>query len=425
MRQDPKKKQLRVAIIRGGDWSSTQAIPRVLDMLSILGLQPTILCWDKSGKEPKREIINGVEVLRFRKHILPRSILLFAWWPVWWAWLLWQLMRGRFALVHAMDIDTLVPAVAGKMALCYRLIYDSRDALGLSLTNVRFPVPQLFTCLDRLFTLAADGLLWPGGSAKIYAEYFGRRVARRVPVVQVLNVPMAETPSRYRTPTARPLRINMSGAVSPVRGAFVAVEAFGKRTDTVLDIVAAMRYESIREQFEAMSNATLHGRVPYERALELMDQADLIWLHYDTSMKTYMVASANKMFEAMMLGKPYLTTDGTWMAQVANQLGLGWSLPYGDIEGLRRLVEQLNATPSMLVKAGHRGRECFEKYCTWPKQRANMLLLYQHVLHQGDKVAETHVAGWYRFMGTFADRFSSGPTRRRLRSPEHAESRIA
>ncbi len=39
----------RVAIIRGGEWNATQAIPRTLDVLKSLGMTATVLCWDKDG----------------------------------------------------------------------------------------------------------------------------------------------------------------------------------------------------------------------------------------------------------------------------------------------------------------------------------------------------------------------------------------
>ncbi len=318
---------------------------------------------------------------------------------MWWAWLVCQLIRGRFDLVHAMDIDTLIPAALGRIVLDYKLIYDCRDGLGLVLANIHFPVPQTFTALERVFAPMADGLMFPHGDVRVCAAYFGRRTTRRLPIAQILNVPMVEPPSTYRKPTAQPLRINVSGYLSPVRGAFILAEAFGDSPDVVLDIVGEMRYESIQERFAAFSNITLYGRVPYQQALELMDQADLIWLHYDNSLTNVATGSSNKMFESMMLGKPYLASDESWRAKVARRFELGWSLPYGDIEGLRRLVARLNADPSLLVAAGHRGRKCFEKFFTWPQQRARLLCLYRKVLEGGGEADERQFEGWARFIG--------------------------
>ena len=110
-----RRRKPRIAILRGGEWDCTQAIPRMLDALKGMGLKATILCWDKSGKKQAREVVDGTEVIRFRRYIPPRNVLLFVWWPVWWGWLLWRLIRGRYDLVHTMDIDTLVPSALGSV----------------------------------------------------------------------------------------------------------------------------------------------------------------------------------------------------------------------------------------------------------------------------------------------------------------------
>lgn len=390
----------RIVIIRGGEWNCTSAIPRVLDTLKQLGLDASILCWDKSGKLPKREVVEGREVRRFRRYIPPRNVLLFLWWPIWWLWVIWHLIRGRYTAVHAMDIDTLIPSVIAKPFLGYKLIYDCRDGLGLILSNVRAPVPQFFTMLEHVFSPYADGIFFPFGNISLCAPFFGRRARQMLPVVRVLNVPMADAPVQYRTPTARPLRLNVSGYVSPVRGAFILAEAFKERSDVVIDIAGDILYPEIQRQFEQMSNVTLHGRVPYERAMELMDQADIISIYYDISLAVAVNASPNKMFEAMMLGKPYLTADGCWMAEIAEQFGLGWSVPYGDVDALRRLVEKLNANPSLLVEAGQRGREVFGQHFTWPRQRENLLRLYRYVLEdEPDDITPIRHEGWDRFIG--------------------------
>jgi len=383
-----------VAIIRDGEWDCTQAVPRALDALRELGIRATIFCWDLTGKAKAREVIEGHQIVRFRRYVPPRSIKIFLSWPIWWAWLSWHLLRGRFTVIHAMNVSALPPALLAKALRACRVIYDLRDALGMVLANVRWPVPQIFRAFESTLASGADGILLSQGNIRPLAEYFGRRVSRTKPVVQMLNVPMIDPPAAYRTPTGRPLRINVSGYISPARGAKTLLEAFAGSDAVVLDIVGEIRYESIRKKLSQMPNATLYGRVPYRRALELMDQADLVWLHYDNSLTNVAIASANKMFEAMMLGKPYLTADGSWMEQVAREHGLGWSVPYGDVEAIRQLIERLNANPGLLVEAGLRGRNCFLQHYAWLRQRANLVALYRYVVGRDPRIGTRPLAGW-------------------------------
>jgi glycosyltransferase involved in cell wall biosynthesis len=389
----------RIAIVRGGEWDCTQAIPRTLDVLESMGLQATVLCWDLTAAKPPAEKVKAHQILRFRRRVPPRSIRLFLNWPAWWCWIVRQLARGRFDVVIAMNFDTLPAVAAAKALLGFRLIYDVRDPFGLVLANIRPPVPQAFGALERTLAQAADGMVLSQGDIEVCADYFGRRLARTLPTTQVLNVPTADPPRTFRPPTGRPLRINVSGYISPVRGAFILADAFGGRGDVTCDIVGEMRYPQVEQRFGKMGNATVFGRVDYDKALELMDRSDLIWLHYDNSLKNVAIASANKMFEAMMLGKPYVTADGSWMEQIARTFGLGWSLPYGDVQALQRLVERLNADPSLLVEAGRRGRECFERYFRWSRQRDNMTQLFRHVFGGGPPVPRRPNGRWLRFIG--------------------------
>ncbi len=391
----------RAVVIRGGEWDATQAGPRARGVLQGLGFEVDALGWDMSGKRPKREpLAGGGEVRRFRRYIPPRSVHYFLTWPIWWAWLVWHLLHGRYELVHTMNVETLVPTLIAKLLGGCRLVYDVRDPLGMALSNVRWPVPQAFRLLDRLLAPMTDGILLSQGDVGACAEFFGRAAARRVPVVQVLNVPHEQPPPHYRKPTGRPLRINYSGFISPGRGASELIQAVSGREDVVVDVVGQIRHDDLRREFEAMPNATVYGLVPFARAMGLLDQSDVVMILYDDALATTRVCSANKMFEAMMYGKPYLATKGGWPGKVASRFGLGWEVPYGDARALGRMLDELAAEPARLVEAGRRGRECLESLFAWPRHRENMLRLYRHVLWEGQPERPRPCQGWMRFIGT-------------------------
>lgn len=89
----------KTAIIRAGEWDCTPGIPRALDSMAKIGLKPTIFCWDLSGKRNKHEVVDGLHVYRFIKRIPPRSPMLFLCWPMWWFWVIRQLVIRDFELV--------------------------------------------------------------------------------------------------------------------------------------------------------------------------------------------------------------------------------------------------------------------------------------------------------------------------------------
>ncbi|MCG3178513.1 MAG: hypothetical protein BIFFINMI_00841 [Phycisphaerae bacterium] len=389
----------RACVVRGGLWDSTPAGPRTVSTLRELGYEVTVLCWNVGGDLPAREQADGFDILRFQRPVPASSKKYFLYWPLWWIWLFRQYLRGHYDLIHAMNLDAFVPAVACKLFRRVKVVYDIRDAWGLCLTGQPFPVPQLFTLLDRMVAPFADGILLSQGCLDVCAEFFGRPAARRVPVIQVLNVPEHDCGPDYRPADGQPLKINFSGRLSLLRGAFLLADAVESRSDLCLDAFGKLSDPAIRRRYEAMTNVTFDGLVSHQESLKRMDQADLISLLYDPSLKVIYISSANKMFEAMMLGKPYLCTAGSYPARVAEQYGLGWGLPYGDRQALTELLDKLVTHPELRVEAGRRGRQAYEKHYRWEHQRANLVLLYRY-LFGDESIKPRPFQGWKRFVGS-------------------------
>ena len=171
-------KSKRAAVVRGGEWDTTQAVPRTIQSLIDLGYSVTVLCWDTSGAglavEPKKDF----KIIRYRLRIGKAGVKFFLMWPLWWIWLLSKFIVGRYDFVHVMNLDTVIPAIFSRVICRHKIVYDIRDAWGLCLTGQPFPIPQIFTMLDRIFTPFVDGLLLSQGSLDVCAEYFGRHMSK-------------------------------------------------------------------------------------------------------------------------------------------------------------------------------------------------------------------------------------------------------
>lgn len=270
--------------------------------------------------------------------------------------------------------------------------------MGLVLANSRFPIPQIFNTLEKLFVRFSDGIVLSQGNLAACAVHFGEKIVKEKPVVQVLNVPPIENPPEsFRMPKGSPLRVLVSGYISPPRGARLIIDNFRNRDDIYFDVVGDIRYSDIEKSFREMSNARVHGLISYEDSLRRFDEADLIWLHYDPSLKNVAIASSNKMFEGMMFAKPYVTADGCWMADMANKYNIGWSVPYGDVNSLTELWSRLNRNPKELEAAGMAARECYLRFFRWQDQRDNLLRMYREVMGFSQPVQIAK--GWDKFIG--------------------------
>jgi glycosyltransferase involved in cell wall biosynthesis len=90
-----------------------------------------------------------------------------------------------------------------------------------------------------------------------------------------------------------------------------------------------------------LPNVQWHGRIPYDQALELSRTADVLFATYDPSIPNHRYSSPNKVFEAMMLGKPIIVARNTNMDRMIEQADCGMVVEYGDVAGLEAALVRL------------------------------------------------------------------------------------
>ncbi len=389
-------------VLRAGPWDTTQAVPRTAACLRELGYDVTVLSWDFHGNKPPQERIQGWRVVWFRKPFPPRSIKYFLYWVFWWWWVVRQLLKRPYVVVHAMNLESAVPCVLLRRQRGYKLVYDIRDAWGQAVSNRRFPLPQAFRILDRWAARGADGLLLSQGILDRMGRFFGRAVCERIPAIQVLNVPQRDMAGQFLPPPLEGIRLNFSGHISYLRNAAAIIELARQRPDVRVDVVGPVNDPALRRELEGLPNCLLHGYLSFEKAMELMKPCNLVAVMYDVFTEVAIVSSANKMFEAMMMSRPYIGSAGGFPGLVAEQVGAGWAVPYNDSQALIALVDRLRQDPALIEQAAQRARQAYCQRFQWDVQKANLRTLYAHLL-DGQTPRFRQVAGWHRILGTTFD----------------------
>jgi glycosyltransferase involved in cell wall biosynthesis len=123
--------------------------------------------------------------------------------------------------------------------------------------------------------------------------------------------------------------------------------------------------------------------VPYERALELSAQADVLFATYDPAIPNHRLSSPNKLFEALMLGKPIIVARDTNMDYLVEAEGCGLVVTYGDVPGLEEALARLQQDGALRRQMGARARQTYETTYSWPRMQARLLSLYREVCGQG------------------------------------------
>ena len=129
-----------------------------------------------------------------------------------------------------------------------------------------------------------------------------------------------------------------------------------------------------------MPNLTWHGRIPYQKTLELTANADVSFATYDPDIPNHRYASPNKIFEAMMLGIPIITARNTNMDQIVLANDCGVVVDYGDLEELENALLGLAGDPVLREKMGRNGRAAYQREFSWQVMASRFGDLYTAVL---------------------------------------------
>ena len=105
-------------------------------------------------------------------------------------------------------------------------------------------------------------------------------------------------------------------------------------------------------------NIRYYGPVKYSDGLNIMNNADIVYAMYSKVIPNHIYAAPNKFYEAMFLGKPLFTTDGTIVEKKVKELNTGFTSEesLSEIEVVIRSIKR----EEILVK-GHRAGILWEK----------------------------------------------------------------
>ena len=138
--------------------------------------------------------------------------------------------------------------------------------------------------------------------------------------------------------------------------------------------------ETIRTAAASLKNVRWHGRVPYERALQLSQAADVLFALYDPAIPNHRYSSPNKVFEAMMLGKPIIVARSTNMDMMIERLGCGLVVEYGNIPELEQALLRLQQDPHFTAQLGVEARKAYDTSYSWNEMQLRLCKLYQQAL---------------------------------------------
>jgi len=333
------------------------------------GYAVTVIGWERWGAFPPLNGKSNYRLKKFRLSVPPSSLKVAFYLPVWWLFVMLQLLTGQWDVVHAIDFDTFVPALLMAKIKRKPIVYDIADFYA---DMIGFPIlpglsRKISAKIDKALMKFADVIILPDESR---IEQVGLDTSKK-PVVIVNNSPDQDILNGIVRESLKDKRFTIfyGGGVTKERGIIEICLAVKDLHDVQLVIMGPCPPSfatELREMCKNVDNVRLHlGFMPYKEVIAETLNAHLLIGLYDPAVPNNRFASPNKLFEAMMCEKPIVVSDGSSMTEIVRSENCGVIVPYGDVQTIREAIVRLNNDADLRQRLGANGRRAYEERYNW------------------------------------------------------------
>lgn len=124
-------------------------------------------------------------------------------------------------------------------------------------------------------------------------------------------------------------------------------------------------------------NIEYYGMIDYEEALKLYARTDVMFAIYDPKVANYRYSAPNKVYEAMMYGKPIVVAQGTGVDNIVLDEDMGFSIPYSK-DAFKEMLESIEKDPSILEEKAKNASLSYENY-SWDAMKNRLVDLYKAI----------------------------------------------
>lgn len=374
-------KKRKVLMLRSNEVNPDPRVQKEAEALLNAGYSVEVFCWDRSANHGliEADAIVGDHRLHiyrtgisstfgagFRKNIMPllrfqKDIIKF-------------LLRNHknYDVVHACDFDTCLTGYFCARAKGLKTVYDIFDYYADA-----FSVPQK---LKKLIVRLDSYLINHSDAVIICSEQRLEQIKNTKPK-RLAIIHNSPAKARLMVPDMKDenrdvLSIAYVGILNDGRLIPELLEAVSSDSNYRLDIAGYGKLESfVNEYSRKYPNIMYHGRVQYEKALELENGADVLMAAYDPRIPNHKYAAPNKYYEALMLGKPLIMCRNTGFSEELSAQGIGIYIDYS-LESLQEGLREVNSRFDYYKKNGERGRELFDLNYNWEIMSHRLVELY-------------------------------------------------
>ncbi|MEM0449099.1 MAG: glycosyltransferase [Methanomassiliicoccales archaeon] len=329
----------KVLMLLSNEFRPDVRVEKEASALSHEGLQVVVFAWDRECKFPEEEK-SDFRVRRIRVGKVSRKISYF-------------LNLGRFYLtviklakkekpdvVHAHDLDTLIPGVIISKLNEAKLVYDAHEHYAYMVSeDVPNFVVKILDELERILVRKVSLII---AANERIADYLKKWFPGEIVVVMnCIDIPLEK--HQIIKKNEKEITIFYGGSLEPNR--YIEEMISFVESNEGLRFVLAGRGRLEKKVVEAAKRCSRIEFVGYKNKTEIYDlisSADVVMVMMDPSNLNNQIGTPNRLFEAMALGTPVLTSKGTLAGEIVERVGCGLSLNWNKEELLMAFETLMN-----------------------------------------------------------------------------------
>jgi glycosyltransferase involved in cell wall biosynthesis len=348
------------------------------------GHEVAVIAWDREKQNLPRQSWNGIEVVRLRTRLLPKRYHFGS--PFWVGpnLLLWQRQaygqalalnkEKHFNVVHCHDLDTMAIGTRLKRKLRIPLVYDAHEIYGYMMARTfGTRIARIFLWLEKRWIRRADKIINVGEAQKRYFQSITDK-----PITIIMNCkPLQST--EYRPPDNRDFTLLYIGGLQEDRAVLMLVRA-AKELPGVRCLIGgagpAGYVEAVKQECSKTANATFLDRVPFDQVIPMTMKADVVFCMFDPRDPNSLIGTPNKLFEAMVCGRPIICTKGTYSGELTEREEVGLAVEYNE-QALKETITKLRDNAELRETLGRNALKAAVAKYNWQEQEEKLLELYR------------------------------------------------
>ncbi len=333
------------------------------------GHEVYVIAWDREGKYPKEEVVDGIKVIRLGPRAAYGSAMVLKL-PLFYLNAFRLVLKLKPHVIHTHDFDTAVLGFIFKLLKGTKWIYDVHDLYETFVPPGA--IKKLVSSLDKTFLLSADSVIVVNrGFVSLFRKW------GRIRGIYVVMNSIEDIGQKFKK--HRRFAVFYGGVLS--RGRFILEMIRISRGLGVSLRIAG--FGTLEDRVKEMCKRPCEflGYLPRNEALKEMGIAHATFILYDPSSENNRLATPNKLFEAMALETTLLVVDGSTAAEIVREGRCGLPCRY-DEKSVRENLLKLMDSPKDVRKMGRSGRRLFLKKYRWRRFEDVLVRLYGGKVHE-------------------------------------------